>query len=309
MIYSDFGKTGVKVSRLGLGTAEIGFAYGLGERSVPEESEAISLLRSAAESGINFFDTAHYYGLSEERIGKSGILKNPNVMVETKCAQFLEKGEILSREEMEKRISAEVHESLKKLSVERLPILMLHGPSAEQIKKGELILILKDLKEKGKIRFTGVSTRGEEAPLAAIESGFFDCIQIAYSILDQRMNKVIDKAAERGVAVVNRSVLLKGSLTPLLSRLPAGLEPLKSNSLKAEKVAKKAGIDLPTLALRFALSHPRISTSLIGTARIENLKRSVQALEMGTLPADIIEELKGLAIYDPNQVDPARWPK
>ena len=86
---ATLGRTRLKVSRIGLGTAEIGFSYGLGARPLPSEMEAITLLRRAVDLGITFFDTANYYHLAEERIGKSGILENPAVMAETKMAPFL----------------------------------------------------------------------------------------------------------------------------------------------------------------------------------------------------------------------------
>ena len=131
------GKINLLASRIGLGTAEIGLAYGLGDRPLPSESEAIGLLKQAVDLGVTFFDTANYYGLAEERIGKSGILRNSNVIVETKCAQFLEKGEYFSPSELAVKIRSQVDDSLTKLRIETLPILMLHGPNQEQIKKGE----------------------------------------------------------------------------------------------------------------------------------------------------------------------------
>ncbi|MEK9184567.1 MAG: aldo/keto reductase [Patescibacteria group bacterium] len=310
MIYSTLGKTGLKVSRLGFGTAEIGFEYGIGNRPLPTENEAIDLLKKAVDFGITFFDTANYYGLSEERIGKSSILKNPNVIIETKCAQFLEKGEYFPRAELEQKIRIQVEDSLKKMKIDALPILMIHGPNKEQIEKGELIEILKKFKKEGLIRFTGVSTRGEEAPLSAISSDFFDIIQDAYSILDQRMSpRVLTEANKNNIGVINRSVLLKGTLTPLREKLPKGLELLKSNADKANKIAVSLGVDLPTLAIRFALSNKNISTSLIGTNKIENLKKAVNAVESGPLPKEIIIKLEKLAIDNPKQVDPAQWPK
>jgi aryl-alcohol dehydrogenase-like predicted oxidoreductase len=302
-------KTGFEISRLGLGTAEIGFSYGIGARPLCSEAEAITLLKQAVELGITFFDTANYYGLAEERIGKSGILKDPRVIVETKCAQFLEKGEVYSGSELEKKIRDQVEDSLTKLNVEALPILMLHGPSKQQIEQGELIEIVKKLKQEGKVRATGVSTRGEEAPLAAIASDFFDVIQVAYSILDQRMStNVLPAATDKHVDVVNRSVLLKGVLTPLRQILPPGLEPLSEHADKAEAIAQSLGINLPELALRFALAEPTIATSLIGTNKPANLEKAVAAANAEPLPNDIVEQLTALAISDPQQVDPARWP-
>ncbi len=310
MTYSTLGRTSLKVSRLGLGTAEIGFAYGIGERPLPSETEAIDLLKKSVDLGITFFDTASYYGVAEERIGKSGILKNPNVIVETKCAQFLEKGERYPLPELTQKIHAQVDESLAKLQIDSLPILMLHGPSVEDIERGELTGILKDLKQAGKIRFTGVSTRGEESPLTAINSGFFDVIQVAYNVPDQRMDPLVFPAAQKaGVGVVNRSVLLKGSLTTLRRKLPAGLEQLQHAIDEVEAIAHEIGTDLPTLAIRFALNNSFISSSLIGSNKIANIQKAIGALKAGPLLPEIATRLHKAALNTPNQVDPAQWPK
>ena len=310
MLKKTLAGANLQVSRIALGTAEIGFAYGIGKATLITETEAIDFLKKTVDLGVTFFDTANYYGLAEERIGKSGILKNPEIIVETKCAQFLEKGEYFSRLELEKKIREQVASSLDKLKIDCLPILMLHGPSKEQIEKGELIEIMAKLKKEGKFQFAGVSTRGEESPLAAIASDFFDVIMVAYSVLDQRMSKkVLPAAQKKNIGIVNRSVLLKGSLTSLREKLPPALDLLKKSIREAEKIADELGIDLPALAVRFTLSEPAITTTLIGTDKIEHIKTAVEAVKAGLLPVEIIKKLRALAITDPKQVDPAQWPK
>lgn len=297
-------------SRLGLGTAEIGFAYGIGPRELPSEDTAITLLKEAVDLGVTFFDTASYYGLAEERIGKSGILKNPDVIVCTKCAKFLEDGEYPQAEELEKRIRTDVEASLTKLKTDCLQILMLHGPSAEQIEEGLLTNILDTFKKKGKIKSAGVSTRGEEPPMAAIKSDKYEVIQVAISIADQRMLKrVVPEAKENGVSVVNRSVFLKGAFAGRINFLPSELTPLKQTVALSQGVARKHDMDLAELALRFSLSIDSVSASLIGTSNLEHLKDAVRYSKQGPLPEDIYEELNAFAIPDVDQVDPARWPK
>jgi len=310
MIVTPLGDTGLSVSRLGLGTAEIGFAYGIGPRSLPAEDEAVALLQKTVALGITFFDTANYYGEAEARLGKSGILDNPNVVVETKCAQFLEKGEYFSPEELEEKIRAQVNDSLEKMRVPTLSILMLHGPSREQIEEGVLLHILQKLKQEGLIKFIGISARGEGPALAAVSAEGVDVVQVAYSILDQRMAKeVLPLAQKRGVGIVNRSVLLKGSLTPLRAKLPVGLEPLRTATDKIEEIAISLGMDLPTLAIRFAISNPLIATSLIGTNKIENVQKALNALAEGPLSGEVITKLEACAVTDIAQIDPAHWPK
>ncbi len=311
MEYRTLGRTGLKVSRIGLGTAEIGFAYGVGPRILPPENEAVKLLKRAVSLGVNYFDTAYFYGLAEERIGKSGIAKKDGIVIATKCGQFLEKGEDPRGQELEQRLREQVEISLRNLKVDSVPILMLHGGSEEQIKRGELTELLKKFQREGKARFLGISTRGEEAPLAAIESDTFDVIQVAYSILDQRMSKkVLPMAFDNNIGAVGRSALLKGVLAGLADSLPQGLDLLRKNSEAARILAdNELNCDLPTLALRFVFSEPVLSTVLVGTNKIENLQRSASVAGRSPIPADVTAVLRTLAIDDPMQVDPSKWPK
>ncbi len=310
MEHKALGRTHLKVSRLGLGTAEIGFAYGIGPRTLPSESEAVDFLKAAVDLGITFFDTARFYQAAEEHIGKSGITKNEKIIVATKCANFLEKKEQLTDAEIEKRIREEVETSLKLLQVDSLPLLQLHGASEKEIRKGYLLSLLQQLQKEGKVRFIGISTRGEESPLAALEEGIFDTMQIAYSILDRRMTKkVFPEAEKKNVGIINRSFLLKGALTPAVEYLHSDLGPLKKNSEKARELAEKNGMELPEMAIRFALGEAAISTTLIGTNNLKNLTAALKAIEAGPLAKNILEELYPLAIDDPLQVDPAQWPK
>lgn len=306
---SKLGSTSLTVSKIGLGTAEIGFAYGIGKRVLPSEKEAIRFLETAADFGITYFDTANIYGLSEERIKKAGISSRHGIIIGTKCGQFLERGIKMSIEEMKKNIKGEVEESLRKLGLDVLPLLYLHGGTVDDIRENKICEIMAELKEDGKARHLGISVRGEEAALAAINSKIFEVIHIAFSILDQRMiSKVLFLAEEKGIGVVNRSVLLKGVLTKNYSLLPSSLSILRENAEKAEEIAKSLHLSLPALAIRFVISFKNISTSLIGTNSIEHLKDSLRAVDQGPLSDEVMEELKRLAISDENQVDPARWP-
>lgn len=307
---SQLGKTELEVSTIGLGTVELGLEYGIGPKSLPTEQEAITVLKTAIELGVTYIDTARGYGLAEERIGKSGIAKQDDIVIGTKCAQFLEKGEEVTGEELIKRIRQEVEESLRLLQVDSLQLVQLHGGSKEQIERGELIEIMQTLKDEGKIQHVGIATRGEDAPLAAIASKFFETIQTAYSILDQRMaSQVLPQAQEHNVGIINRSVLLKGALTPKREHLPEELHELKTNADKAADTAEQAGMSLPTLAIRFVLSNPAISTALIGTTKAKNIEQSLQAAQQGPLPEDILSELYTLGITTPSQIDPSLWPK
>lgn len=308
MMQRTLGRTGFQVSVLGLGTTEIGFVYGIGPRELPSDTEAIHLLQHIVDRGVTFIDTANYYGVAEERIAASGITKKPGVIVASKCGHVLDRSEPITDEELRSQFRAEVEDSLKKLKMESIPLVQVHGGTAEQIGSGLISHVMNEMKTEGKLQFFGISTRGEDAPLAAIKDGNFDTLQLAHSILDQRMvSRVFAEASKHEIGVINRSVLLKGALTPARAHLAPSLAQLKSHADKAELIAQDLGITLPQLAVRFAISNPVVSSALVGSSKIKNLDSAIDAAEEGPLPTDILQELYDLAIADPKQVDPKNW--
>jgi len=299
----------IPFSKIGLGTVEIGLPYGIGVKDLPTEQEAERILRSAVEMGVTYIDTARGYGVAEERIGKSGIGKMPGVIVGTKCGQFLKNEPDLHGGELEKRIREDIDMSRQMLQQEQLQLVQLHNELPDYTDFRELVEILQKIKDEGKVMHVGVSTRGEAAALAAYGTDFFETSQLAYSILDQRMAKaVLPLAQEKDIAIINRSVLLKGALTPAAEKLPDQLALLKDNARRAGAIAGGLGIDLPALAIRFAASNPAIATVLIGTIEPQHLETALAAVQSGPLPPDVLTQLYDLGIDDPSQVDPAKWP-
>jgi len=304
------GKTNLPVSKIGLGTVEIGLPYGIGTRRLPSEADAETILRSAVEMGITYIDTARGYGVAEERIGKSGISEMKGVIIGTKCAQFLKNEPGLHGAELEKRIREEIDMSRRNLNQDSLQLVQLHIELPDYTDLSELIEIMRKLKDEQKVQHVGIATRGEQVPLAAIASGFFETLQTAYSILDQRMAPNVLPAAQKGnIGVINRSVLLKGALTIHAKQLPDQLSDLKDNAAKADSIAQELGISLPELAIRFAVSNPAVSTILVGTIKPQHLQAAVNAANHDPLPQETLNRLYELAVMDNNQVDPSKWPK
>ncbi|MFH1354395.1 MAG: aldo/keto reductase [bacterium] len=304
------GNTNLTVSSIGLGTVEIGLPYGIDVKSLPSDKEAERILKTAVELGITYFDTARGYGVAEERIGRSGISQQEGIVVGTKCGQFLKDEPNLHGADLVKRIRDEVDISRRNLKLDILPLLQLHIESPDFDNLDELVDIMQKLQNEEKVQHVGLACRGEKVPLDTLGSGFFETIQVAYSILDQRMAvKVLPAAAQNNVGVICRSVLLQGVLTPAVEKLPDRLSPLKNNSRKAARIAAELGIDLPTLAIRFAAFHPAVSITLIGTTRPKHLATTLAAVQAGPLPKTVLQKLAKLATNDPSQVDPSQWPK
>ncbi len=307
---NQLGSTSLEVSKIGLGTVEIGLAYGLGNEGLPSEQDAITLLKSVVEMGITYIDTARGYGLAEERIGKSEIGKNPNIVIGTKFGQFLKNEPGLHGAELEKQLREDIDLSRKNLNQETLQLAQFHNELEDYTDFSEIIEIAEKLKNEQKVMHVGIAVRGEAVAMAAIETKFFETIQLANNIVDQRMaHNVLKKAREYNIGIINRSVLLKGALTPARSKLPNELAELKQKADIAEEIAKSIGTDLPALAIRYVLSNPAISTALIGTVKPNRIESALQALEQGPLPEEILIQLQELSITDSAQIDPSKWPK
>ena len=121
--------------------------------------------------------------------------------------------------------------------------------------------------------------------------------------------RVFAEAAKYNIGIINRSVLLKGVLTPASVHLAPGLAPLKKNSDAAVAIAEELGTDLPSLAVRFALSNAAVGTVLVGTSAVRHIEAAAAAALQGPLPEAVLVKLRALAIFDPLQVDPINWKK
>ncbi len=304
MNYRRLGRTNLNVSELSLGTVELGLDYGITPGGRPDETEAARLLHRALDLGINFLDTARGYGESEAIIGRALHSRRGEFFLTTKVSSYEKEG--LHGAALRARVRESVAQSLAALQADTIDVLMIHSASTEVLVRGELMEILADLRQAGSVRWLGASVYGEEAALAAIQSGSCDCLQLAYSLLDRRPERrTFAAASEAEVGLVARSVLLKGALTYRYRQLPEGLQPLQ---LAVERLLRTAAIDLsalPELAYRFVLAQPSIHTALVGASSVAELETSVRYAEPGAVES---ERLQGLQLEDDQLLNPGKWP-
>lgn len=289
MRYRELGKTGLRVSELGLGTVALGMDYGPripGEFERPPEQDAISLVQEAVDKGINFIDTARGYGAAEEVLGKALQGRRDSVIISTKCGQI--PGAAPPMPELRRIVSTDVETSLRWLRTDRLDVLMVHNAPVEVIERGEMLSLLQDLRQAGKVRFIGVSTYGEAAPLAAIHTGGWDVLQIAYNLLDQEMaERVLPAARQANLGIVVRSVLYRGALTEFSKRLPEDMQSLKPKVDKLAFLEEPGRQTLVQAALRFVLSHAAVSVALIGMRTRAQLHEALPAVGTTLTPEEM----------------------
>lgn len=302
------GNTQMYASEIALGTVELGLDYGIpgdGGHLRPSETEAIRVLNHALDCGISFIDTARAYGNSEELIGKAlGRRRNEYVLATKLCPL---QASDLDALDLNNRIRESVETSLRMLQTDCIDLLMLHSAPTEVIQRADTIFEpLRKWQQAGHIRHLGATVYGETGAVA-LERGGFDCLQIAYNVLDRTPEaNLLSTATKNGVGIVVRSVLLKGALTSRYRDLPESLHVLKDAVCALETLAQSAGITLPELAFRYVLLNPHLIT-LCGTARSEELVSAVEYADHGPLDEDLINEIRKIEIDEPKWLNPGNW--
>ena len=309
MNYRRLGRTNLQVSEISLGTVELGMDYGIpaqGAHRRPSGADAARLLNRALDLGVNLIDTAQAYGESEVIIGQALKSRRDEYILATKIGSLSWEG--YSGTELRKRVEASIIESLRALQTDIIDLLYIHNATPELIQQGEIVEIMERARQVGYARFIGTTTYGEAAPLAVLEDGHFDCIQVAYNLLDRQFEeRVLPLAKEKDVGVVIRSVLLKGALTYRYAHLPEELRELRAAVNRVNSLRDTQDTSLPELAYRFVLAHPVVSTALVGTGRVHELQEIVSFAGCTALPAELLNDIREIVV-SPDQLNPGTWP-
>jgi aryl-alcohol dehydrogenase-like predicted oxidoreductase len=305
--YRALGRTGLRVSALSLGTASLGVEYGIaapGEFGRPDEETSVRLVRAALDRGVTLFDTAPAYGNAERIVGRA-IGRDPRAIIATKtlpCSHVVSGfgGTVISS----------VERSLREIDREVIDILQLPNASREMVEHPEVTRALVEAKKRGLVRFLGATVYQEDAALAIVKTGEFDTLQVAVSLLDQRkLRSVLPAASAAGVAVIARSALLKGALTPKAQWLPAELAPLRDATVRARDTLANGSWDrLPRAAMRYCLTVPRIASVLAGARTLAELDAAIEAEAAGPLGSLEVALATELAIDDERLLNPSHWP-
>lgn len=260
------GRTGLDISPIGLGTVKLGRDTGLkyaAPARIPTDEEALALLRTARELGVNLIDTAPAYGIAEERLGQLLYRVAPRDawVISTKAGEEFDPATSSSRYDFSAAaIRASIDRSLKRLGTDYLDIALLHFASSTVLDervlsdrtdalptdplRAEALGALRDLREQGLVRAVGASTGTVGGGLIAAR--LCDVVMVTLNALDRSQTAVVE-AAHRASC----GVLLK--------------KPLAGGRAEAR-------------TLRSLLATPGVTGAVIGTTRPENLRAAVGAL-------------------------------
>ncbi len=286
MNYRKFGNTELVISEIGFGAWAIGGNAVVGTTPIgwgkSDDNISVTAIRKALDVGINFFDTADFYGLghSEKLLGKE-LRSNKEAIIATKVGHRVVENAIQLDYSKDYILQA-CDESLERLKRNEIDYYQLHSARMKHFEAEQCIEAMQLLKKQGKIRYWGLSLNTfhpEEEAEYLIKNNSGSGLQLVFNLINQKAFPVMEKAHKKGYGVIVRMPLQFGLLTGKFSdeekfskddhrnfRLTKEIIT-RSNSILTSKVwnlCEKYNISKTSLALSFILSFDSVSTVIPG---------------------------------------------
>lgn len=254
-------------------------------------TDSITLLQSAYESGINFFDTADLYdkGENEVLLGKALNNVRDEIIIATKVGnQIREDSSGWDWNPTKEYIVSAVEDSLRRLNTDYIDLYQLHGGTIDD-PIDETIEAFEILKQQGKIREYGISSIRPNVIREWVQKSNMASVMMQYSLLDRRPEEeALDLLQEHGISVITRGSLAKGLLVDKPSK--AYLDYNTSEVEKLQSDLRETGQPL-AYAIEFVLQHHAVASAVLGMRTIEQLEHNLKAHEVETDP-EVINRLK-----------------
>jgi aryl-alcohol dehydrogenase-like predicted oxidoreductase len=272
-----YGNTDIFLNPMGLGAAQIGDPQ-------LSDAEIGYLLNTAVDAGVNLFDTAPSYGISEERLGRHLAARRNEVILSTKLGY----GVSGVADWTGACITAGIDQALKLLRTDTIDIAHFHSCPRSVLEQTDVIDALEAGKRAGKVR--AIAYSGENDDLAwAVACGRFDGFMASLNICDQRVaSDALPTMAGKGF-IAKRAV---ANHPWRFAQRPMGDYCEEYWSRWQDMGLENRGLQWGEISLRFALSFPGVSAAIVGTAKAPHLKRSLQWAAKGPLPSGWVAELQ-----------------
>ncbi len=267
----ELGKTGLKVSPLGLGLAEISRQDNMGT----DVSQAARVLNEALDNGINFLDTAACYGPTEEMIGEAVSHRRDEYVLATKAGHAV--ADAPGKSWTAETIEHSIDRSLQRLKTDHVDIVQLHSCSVEVLEQGEVIDALIRAREAGKTRFASFSGDNEAAKWA-VESGIFATLQTSYNLVDQhaRTKGLLDMAQKAKMGVIIKRPVANGVWWRDESPYAYADEYFRRSQVMKDVGAFEHEMDDQVLMVNgFTLSESAVTTIITGTHNPDHLTSNI----------------------------------
>lgn len=303
MRYRTLGRTGLKVSLLGVGT---GGPSAFGQRSGVPEADIHRLVRRALDAGVNNFDTAAGYRESEAILGRAlkGVPRDRYILA-TKFSPVQDDAVVTPAD-----VVASVERSLTRLRTDAVEVLQFHGVRLQHYREimDRLLPAVLKLREQGKCRWIGITEQyGEDGAhemlQLALKDNHFDTAMVGYNMLNQSADRLVyPQCLEHNVGVFIMFALRR--VLSVSDRLQETVADLKRRGLVAvDALADRQPLDwlihgnvdsIPSAAYKFTAMHAAVSTVLSGTTKLEHFEHNLRALADPVLPADDYARLQQL---------------
>jgi aryl-alcohol dehydrogenase-like predicted oxidoreductase len=305
MRYRTLGKTGLRVSVVGLGTMVHAGHFG-----PMRDEESLGAIDAALDLGVNFIDTSDAYGAgySETLLGQAIKGRRDKVVIATKGGNVMTGPDRGKRNFAPAYIDNVLHESLKRLQTDYIDLYQLHNPTVDVIEKGDVWEVLERRKKEGKIRHYGVSINTMEEGVAAVREGRSATIQVEYSLLVQEPAEAFFPSAQAAnIGIIARVPLKRGILTGKMiaadeTRFQG--EDVRARSFKGEAFRKELAKaeqlrflvhgpvqSMVQAAIAFCIAHPAVTLTIPGARNAAQMRENAAGADID-LPT---EDLKKVA--------------
>jgi aryl-alcohol dehydrogenase-like predicted oxidoreductase len=306
---------GPRVSEIGFGAWAIGGGWG-------HQDDAVSLaaLHAAIDRGVNFIDTAAGYGdgHSEQLVSRVIKQRREEILVATKSPPAAGPWPPSPYCRWQDRYSAaylreNVEDRLRQLAVPRIDLLQLHTWTRAWNDDPQPLLVLRQLREEGKINLIGVSTpeHDQDCVIQLMRDGLVDVVQIIFNLFQQDpVAQLLPVAAETGTGVIVRVALDEGVLTGKYAadhqfaeddfrhkyfsgdRMRRAAERVAEIAADIETSGLSESYTLSDVALKFVLSRPEVSTVIAGMRTVEQVEQNTRSSELKDLPMSLMHRLR-----------------
>jgi aryl-alcohol dehydrogenase-like predicted oxidoreductase len=293
------------MSRLVLGTAQLGMPYGIANKSgKPDFSSALSIVQAVWENGITEFDTAQVYGDSEQILGRIfaelGVVQKARVTTKLKSVQTV--GE-------KTPLHQSVEESLERLKVSKLECLLLHREDILDMLDDGLKESLLTLVQRGYVRHLGVSVYSPDRAMQALGYDLFDVIQIPANVLDRRFQRagVFEIAEERGRRIYIRSAFLQGLVLMNGEDVPEKMASVKPVLVKLDRLALQYRLSRQAIALLYLRDRFAHAKVIFGAEAPEQVLQNTRCWQLEAPAGFLLELDDAFPELDENILNPAKW--
>ena len=283
------GKTDMQVSVIGFGASPLGDVF-----DVTDEQEGMRAVHSAIDQGINFFDVAPFYGdtLAEKRLGNALITKRKTIFLATKCCRYGNGVFDFSYQQ----VLSSLDESLKRLQTDYVDLLQVHDiefGNREQVLNEAIPAVLR-AKEQGKARYVGFSGLPVRYLAQIARQVSVDTVLSwgHYTLLNDEINdELVPLSQEKGFGLMNAAPLMQRILSdapvPSWQSSPQAVKDLQP---RLNQLCRDHGVALSDVALRFALDHSAIATTIIGMSEQRHVEQNVRVLDF-KIPDGLLDQI------------------